>query len=115
VRMLEWIFVAISDIEIWDRNTRRRRRDDPVIAQWRRAQRRAGFSVLACVGAIVIAMAWMALGPAADKQLPGIATLVTWTDRIVAWFVLGTMALMAVRCYQAWRFEPSGFIEDDPR
>jgi hypothetical protein len=107
VRVLEWIFIAILDFEIWDRNTRRRRRDDPVIAEWRLAQRRAGFALLAWLAAVAIVLMWALFGPSAATQRFGMATLVHWTDHGLVGIVVITTVLTLVRYYQAWWFEPS--------
>lgn len=107
MRLIEWLLMAISDIDIWERNTRPRRRDDDLVAEYRAIQRRAGYAILATTGALMIAMTWAALGPpAGDPPHRGLTLIIHWVDRGLIGLVLGCALLAALRGYQAWRFIP---------
>lgn len=108
MRVIEWLLMALSDIDVWERATRPRRGDDAAIAEYRTACRRAGYSILATAGALAVAMAWAVFGPSAGTPpYRGLSVIFLWTDRIVTGLVLLSLVLAVVRCYQVYTFRPA--------
>lgn len=105
--VIEWLLTAFSDIDVWDRNTRPRRGDDEAIAEYKGVCRRAGFSILAMISALVTAVGWAVLGPSAgESPYRGLSMVLLWMDRVVTGLVLLSLLLAVVRCYKASTFRP---------
>jgi hypothetical protein len=110
MRLLEWLLTLLSDIDIWDRHTRRRRRDEPWMADYRKINRQAGYAIFATTTSLAVALGWAAFGPSAGQPpYRGTAALIHWTDLIVYGFVALSLLLAVIRCYQAWTFLPRSF------
>jgi hypothetical protein len=107
MHVIEWLSSAFSDIEIWERNTRPIRYDDPALNQYRAVHRQAGFAVLAAFGALLLGCLWVLLGPPAG-ELPyrGLALIFHCVDQGLTGLVIVFTLLSVVRCYQAWNFVP---------
>lgn len=109
-----WLLEVVSQHVCWEQNTRPNRRDDPVVAEIKALDRRAGYSQLWATSAFVLMLLWALLGPSAgEPPYRGAAFLIHWTDRIVfGHWVLSTL-WAALTTYQALTYLPARHDEEE--